>query len=153
MNFSPKCLLGSNVVTVCEMLSFSSLGHDGTNIELPTRPWFQDSFPNLIDHQIWKDRGKTNQDPRRPYPFQESLPPLLLAFGRSLIKGIGHINDQSCRCSWQCGFLLLFLFHLRRQHEGSGTITRRIRSYRLYGKFRQQLHGIIGQPCISEILQ
>ncbi len=21
-------------------------------------PWFQDGFPNLIDHQIWKDRGK-----------------------------------------------------------------------------------------------
>ena len=46
-----------NVVTVCEMLGFSSLGHDVTNIGYLSLG-FKYGFPNLIDHQIRKDRGK-----------------------------------------------------------------------------------------------
>ena len=54
----PKCCTGNgNVVTVCEMLGFSSLGRQC----LPNMGYlsfgFRIWFPNLIDHQIRKDRG------------------------------------------------------------------------------------------------
>lgn len=90
---------------------------------------YKDGFPNLIDHQIRKDRGKERtrtQDDHVTFKnrFHHFLTSLLDALDQ---RYWSHKHDQSCRCSWQCGFLLPPLFHLLKNGmKGQGTITGRI---------------------------
>ena len=135
MNFSPKCLWARPRGHYLWNARSPLFGVMIITKHRPPEPWFQDGFPNLINHQIWKDRGKKRTRTQDDHiTFKNRFHHFLTSLWTLLIKVLVHKHDQSCRYSWQCGFLLLFLFHLERQHEGSRDYHSTDRSCRLYGK-------------------
>ena len=116
-----------NVVTICEMLGFSSLGHDITHIGY-LGLGFKDGFPNLIDHQIRKDRGKERTRTQDNHiTFKNSFHHFLTSFWTLLIKGIGHINMiNHAGVVGNVAFSYHFFSILKNGMKGQGTITGRI---------------------------